>query len=254
MLEYLLSVGGFAVLALLAIGWLAARPRAAAPRRVLAAIVIFYTAASLRVVPWILSRPLLFGFHPFTAGDAPANRTAIVVLGSGSFTVHGRDARMGVIDVAGAARVLEAEHVYRVLGSPLIISSGGGAQGLQTETSAATMRAALVALGVPPNRIVLEQDSRTTHDEAVLVAPMLPALHVEHIVLVTSDVHMRRSLAVFRAAGMAPVPAIAPDPLNSEPRIRSFIPSSDGLRFTGSVMHEYAGLVYYFLRGWIRWP
>src|SRR6266576_481775 len=100
MLEYLISVGGFAVLALLAIGWLVARPRAAAPRRVLAAIVILYTAASIRVVPWILS-------------------------------------------------------------------SGGAAQGLQTETSAATMRAALVELGVPRNRVILEQDSRTTHDEAV---------------------------------------------------------------------------------------
>src|SRR5471032_1297996 len=111
MLDYLLSVGGFCLVSLFAVAWLAMRPRAAAPRRVLAAIAILYTAASIRAVPWVLSRPLLFGFHPFIAGDVPADRTAIVLLGSGSFTVRGRDARMGVIDLSGAARVLEAEHV-----------------------------------------------------------------------------------------------------------------------------------------------
>ena len=87
-------------------------------------------------------------------------------------------------------------------------------------------------LGVPADRIVLESGSVNTHDEAVLVAPMLRALHVDRLVVVTSDIHMRRSLATFRGAGLDPVPAIASDPLNSESRIRSFIPTTDGLRFT----------------------
>ncbi len=252
MVDYLLSVGGFSVLSLLAIVWLSVRPRAAAPRRWLVAIVIFYTVASIRVFPWVLSRPLLFGFHQFAAGDVPGDRTAIVLLGSGSFTVHGHDEQMGVIDPAGAARVLEAVHVYHVLGSPWIISSGGAAGGFQTEPSAATMRVALVQLGVPADRIVLESGSVNTHDEAVLVAPMLRALQADGVVLVTSDIHMRRSLATFRSAGIAPVPAIAPDPFNSESRIRAFIPTIDGLRFTSAVVHEYMGLVYYSLRGWIR--
>src|ERR1035437_6450997 len=135
MLDYLLSVGGFSVLSLLAIVWLSVRPRAAAPRRWLAAIVIFYTVASIRVFPWVLSRPLLFGFHQFSAGDVPGDRTAIVLLGSGSFTVRGHDEQMGVIDPAGAAHVLEAVHVYHVLGSPWIISSGGATGGFQTVPS-----------------------------------------------------------------------------------------------------------------------
>src|ERR1035437_185643 len=114
------------------------------------------------------------------------------------------------------------------------------------------MRVALVQLGVPADRIVLESGSVNTHDEAVLVAPMLRALRVDHVVLVTSDIHMRRSLATFRSAGIAPVPAIATDPLNSESRIQSLIPTIEGLRFTSAVVHEYVGFVYYSLRGWIR--
>jgi uncharacterized SAM-binding protein YcdF (DUF218 family) len=253
MLDYVFSVGGFCVVSLLGVVFLAARPREAAPRRWLAAIVLFYAAASVRAVPWVLSRPLLYGFHQFSADNSPRDRTAIVVLGAGSFTVHGRAQRLGIIDLAGAARVLEAARVYRELGSPWIISSGGAAGGFQTVTSADTMRAALLRLGVPAERIVLESDSVNTHDEAVLVAPMLRSLRADRVVLVTSDIHMRRSMATFRAAGVNVVPAIAPDPLNSESHVKSFIPTTDGLRFTSGVVHEYVGLVYYWLHGWIRW-
>src|ERR1035437_1540151 len=114
------------------------------------------------------------------------------------------------------------------------------------------MRVALVQLGVPADRIVLESESVNTHDEAVLVAPMLRALHVDRVVVVTSDIHMRRSMATFRGAGLDAVPAIAPDPFNSESRVRSFVPTTEGLRFTGGVVHEYVGLAYYRVRGWLR--
>ena len=252
MIEYFLSVGGFSVLSLLAIVWLSVRPRAAAPRRWLVAIVIFYTVASIRVFPWVLSRPLLHGFHQFSAADTPADRTAIVLLGAGSFTVHGHAQLMGVLNLDGVARVLEAARVYHVLGSPWIISSGGAGGGFQTESSATTMRTALVQLGVPADRIVLESESVNTHDEAVLVAPMLRTLHMDRVVVVTSDIHMRRSMATFRGAGLDAVPAMAPDPLNPESYIKSFIPTTDGLRFTSGVVHEYLGLAYYAVRGWLR--
>jgi uncharacterized SAM-binding protein YcdF (DUF218 family) len=252
LIAYVLSVGGFACLAAAGIIWLTARPGARGPRRWLTAVVLFYCAASIRAVPWILSRPLTYGFHYFTAADAPASATAIVLLAAGNYTVGGVRQRMGVLDLAGAARVLEAAHVYRLMGSPWIISSGGRAEGLETEPAAVTMRTALVQLGIPENRIVLESESRDTHDEAVKIAPLLRALQVDRVVLVTSDIHMRRSMATFRAAGVTAVPAVVEDPLNSQPPIKTFIPTAEGLRFTRVVVHEYLGLVYYAARGWLR--
>jgi len=53
---------------------------------------------------------------------------------------------------------------------------------------------------------------RTTHDEAVLVAPMLKRLGVQRTILVTSAIHMPRSLGTFRAAGVDAIPAPALDP------------------------------------------
>jgi uncharacterized SAM-binding protein YcdF (DUF218 family) len=251
LLGYLLSAGGFAVLAAAAVVRLLARPADVRRQRIVAAIVLFYAVVSIRAVPWVLSRPLIVPYHQFAAGDTAAG-TPIVLLGGGNFTVHGRRGVLGVLDLGGAARVLEAARVYRLIGSPPIFSSGGAASGFETEPVAITMRNALVQIGIPPEKIVLETQSVDTHDEAAILAPMLREAGVSRCVLVTSDIHMPRAVAAFRAAGLDPVPATASDPLNFQPRWRSFLPSTDGLRFTSSVVHEYVGLAYYAARGWLR--
>jgi uncharacterized SAM-binding protein YcdF (DUF218 family) len=252
LLRYLFSVDGSVVLCLAGVAWLFARPRSAQPRRWLAAVVVFYALASVRAVPWVLGRPLVYGLHQFSIADAPGDSTAIVLLGAGTLTVHGRENRMGLLYVPSAARALEAVRVYQILASPWVISSGGEAEEPDAEPNAVTMRDALMRLGVPAGRILLESSSVNTHDEAVLVAPMLRALRVERVVLVTSDIHMRRSLATFRAAGVDAVPAIASEPQPYRARIDWMIPTSDGLELTGAVVHEYAGLLYYGARGWLR--
>src|SRR5438445_4436968 len=171
LLSYLFSLSGFALFSLAALAWVLARPRSAAARRAAAFIVFSYTLASIGVVPWTLSRPLVSGFAPFTAADAPPGVVAVVVLAAGPFTVHGRHQKIGALDLSSAARVLEAAHVFRIAGAAWLVSSGGAAEGLDTEPGAITMRDGLVRLGVPADRILLETVSRSTRDEAVLVAP-----------------------------------------------------------------------------------
>jgi hypothetical protein len=62
------------------------------------------------------------------------------------------------------------------------------------------LRDMLVKAGVPWGAIVEESQSKTTHEQAVAVASLLRERRIERVVLVTSQTHMRRSLAVFRAA------------------------------------------------------
>jgi len=175
-----------------------------------------------------------------------------VLLAAGAFNVHGRHQRLAELDQESAARVLEAAYVFRLFDAAWIVSSGGGSDGFDIESNAATMRDALVRLGIPQDRIVLESTSTNTRDQAVFVAPILRTLHAQRTVIVTTDIHMRRALATFRAAGIDAEPAYALDPLNSQSRRWSFIPTNDGLRFTRDVIHEYAGLVEYRARGWLR--
>ena len=108
----------------------------------------------------------------------------------------------------------------------------------------------LVRIGIPSERIVVESDSQTTHEEAVLVAPMLKSLGAERVVLVTSDIHMLRSLGAFRAYGVDAVPAIAPATSAGEPLRARIVPSESGLGRARAVAHEVFGMIYYVARGW----
>jgi uncharacterized SAM-binding protein YcdF (DUF218 family) len=78
---------------------------------------------------------------------------------------------------------------------------------------------------------------------------MLRTLGANHVVLVTSDIHMRRSLGAFRAQGWRPIPAIASDPRFPKTLREWITPSNHGLAHTQLVVHEIAGLAYYAVRG-----
>jgi uncharacterized SAM-binding protein YcdF (DUF218 family) len=200
----------------------------------------------------IASWPLRRGFAPFSAADVPPGRGAIVLLGAGSRTVHGRGTdKFSVLNLAGAARVIEAARVFRTMDSPWIVSSGGAAVGRDTVPESETMKTALIQLGVPADRILLESTSRITRDEAVLTAAILRDLGVSSFVLVTSDLHMRRALATFRHEGLSPVPAVARDPLDSQRLGLEWLPTQQGIEFGQEIAHDYIGLAWYKLLGWI---
>ena len=115
------------------------------------------------------------------------------------------------------------------------------------------MRDELVRLGVPAARIIVETRSSNTREEALVVTPMLRSRGIEHMVLVTSDSHMRRALGVFRAEGWRAVPAIAPDPGFNASWEDWLVPSGNGLELSRQISRELLGLPYFWLRGWWRY-
>jgi uncharacterized SAM-binding protein YcdF (DUF218 family) len=249
------SVTGLAGTLLAGAIWLRIRPASKAARRFLFAAAVIYLLASTYGVSYGVGRLLILGYDRFSADDAPGGRTAIVLLGSGSFTA--RDWSGGtysIVDNAAAMRLIEAARVFRLANPAWIISSGG----LVSKTAGArsagsiTMRDDLVRLGVPESRIALESGSANTHDEAVLVKPMLATLGVEHVILVTSELHMRRSVCTFRAEGIEAVPAMARGIFTTLPWYLWVLPSEAGLTEAGLLAHELIGIPYYLLRGWCR--
>jgi len=62
---------------------------------------------------------------------------------------------------------------------------------------------------------------------------------------------MRRALATFRRAGLNAVPAIAIDPISQQRPIRTWVPTQQALEFSQQVIHEYLGLAWYRVRGWL---
>ena len=63
--------------------------------------------------------------------------------------------------------------------------------------------------------------------------------------------HMRRSLAVFRAAGFDPVASTAP--LRSEQLLPpySLMPDDEAWWLSDMAMYDYVALLYYWGRGWL---
>lgn len=181
------------------------RRTSTAGRRWLTAVLLAYwllaTPLGSRLVSWPLA-----SHQPHLTSIADAGGAqAVVMLGAGIVS-HVADG-MALDDLdASALRVIEGVRIYKLLGDPLLIVSGGNTQELDPpRPEAAAFRAAAVALGVPPSRLLAEADSMTTREEAVIVKRLLGERGIHRFLLVTSPIHMRRSMAVFRAVGLQPV-------------------------------------------------
>jgi uncharacterized SAM-binding protein YcdF (DUF218 family) len=118
-------------------------------------------------------------------------------------------------------------------------------------TEGAVIAEALAKLDVPADRIVIEDKSRTTRDQAIFVTSLLKSLGVTRFILVTTPTHMPRSLAVFRAQQVDVAPSssvLAPERLRVP---APYMPNGDDLGLSDSAAYEYAGLAYYWARGWL---
>ena len=83
-------------------------------------------------------------------------------------------------------------------------SSPGAAELLlEGESDAATAPRLLSALGIEPDRLILEDRSRNTYENAVFTRDMVDPEAGENWLLITSAFHMPRAKALFHKAGFA---------------------------------------------------
>jgi uncharacterized SAM-binding protein YcdF (DUF218 family) len=200
-----------------------------------------------------LARSLATGVQPLqTAADAKG-ATAVVLLGAGSFNERAGGLRLSYVTHGSALRALETARVYHLLGDPLVIVSGGVTDknaGAAPESEA--YRSAMLALGVPDMRIVNESESHSTHDQAVVLARMLRERHIDRFVLVTSPMHMGRSLATFAAQGLFPVPSPAPLYADRAREPLMLVPNDTSFEVGNGAIYEWVARVYYWAHGWTR--
>jgi uncharacterized SAM-binding protein YcdF (DUF218 family) len=183
-----------------------------------------------------------------TRADA-RGATAIVVLGAG---MHAHKSRGEVFEAATrehALRVLEAARVYRLLDRPWVVVTGS--LGPERVGESVYMAQALQALGVPADRIVQEPKAMNTHEHAMLVPPLLDERGVKRFVLVTSRQHMTRSLMVFRAVGLDPVPSSPEVFVGRNRPLDRYLPSMTALEASTVLIYDQLAMVYYRMRGWI---
>lgn len=226
------------------------------PYRRLASWLVVTSIVLTAVVGWsplgnILILPLEQRFPAWGPSHGPPD--GIVVLG-GAITPDVSAARGMVALNEAAERITAAAELARRYPNARIIYAGGSNALVADRVAEAPYAVSeLEALGVAHDRVTAEEQSRNTMENAVfsrLIAQPKPG---ERWLLVTSAFHMPRAIGAFRAAGF-PVEAYPVDWRTRGPSdaARPFASLSEGLARTDEAMHEWAGLVGYWLTGKTR--
>ena len=152
----------------------------------------------------LMLHPLEDRFSP--PSPPPDHVAGIIVLGGG---MQGAiNLARGGYELNGAGnRIVEAAVLARRYPQARIVISGGyGDLLFAGEGDAASAPRLLTALGVASDRLMLEDKSRNTYENAVFTSRMVKPAAGQTWLLVTSAFHMPRAYALFRKAGLAVVP------------------------------------------------
>jgi uncharacterized SAM-binding protein YcdF (DUF218 family) len=122
-------------------------------------------------------------------------------------------------------------------------------------TEAEASRALLAQLGVQPERLLIDDQSRTTWENAVNALALAHPQPGETWVLVTSASHMPRAIGAFDGAGWPP---LLPWPVAYRTTRRGWPPPLQPvgakLSAVDLAVHEWTGLVAYRLQGHTKQP
>jgi uncharacterized SAM-binding protein YcdF (DUF218 family) len=185
---------------------------------------------------------------------------AIAILGGGTRSLAYPRPDVDLTDAGD--RVWYGANLYRAGKAPKIIVSGGriGWKGSGSPESD-DLTKLLIEMGVPQADIIPEGNSLNTHDNAVNIQKILTERGFKSILLVTSAMHMPRSLAIFQKLGINAIAAptdyrisqleIDQPNCQTESAILSFIPDDEYFSQTTQVIREYIGILVYKLRGWL---
>lgn len=218
----------------------------------MAAAVCGYWLLATPLGAWIVSAPLVRGATRIESRAQAHGAQAVVVLGGGTLS-HISDGLALDDLLASGLRVIEGARVFKVMGDPLLIVSGGNTQRLDPpRPEAIPFRNAAIALGVPSSRILVEDRSRTTREQALALKTWLAERQIDRFVLVTSAIHLPRALAAFQAAGLAPIPSAAPLRNEGAGDIWTLVPDRESLLISDGALYEYLAWVYYWWRGWLK--
>lgn len=206
---------------------------------------VLFFAQTTAFVPRLLLSPLEQrypvlpkGLHPHNAGFDPL---FIVVLGGGQ-VVHDRIPAVTRLNYSSLARVAEGIRLSRLYPEATLLFSGGRV--FDEEPVAATMAAAAREMGVLPERISAETESRDTGEQARALSQRLGRTP---FLLVTSASHMPRAMKLFETHGARPIPAPCGHRLKRPGGGFSWhdlLPRASNVRMMERAIHEWLGLAW----------
>lgn len=209
--------------------------------------------SSNEIISKFIVRSLEWQYLP--NGELPQSE-AIIVLGGGT---RPRIPPRPWYEVNEAGdRILYGSWLYKQGKAPLLVVTGGRADwyGEGGNPESEDMAAIAEAMGVPASAIIQESQSFNTRDNAVNTKHILDQRGINKVLLVTSALHMPRSMEIFRKVGLEVIPAptdfLSVNNENSKGLaiVLDLLPSAEALKNTTNAIKEYIGLFIYQLAGW----
>jgi uncharacterized SAM-binding protein YcdF (DUF218 family) len=209
-------------------------------------VVGFAVVWLLPVDQWALL-PLEDRFPQVTS--PPSHVDGIIVLGGAVMPDLTADRGIPSLNDAAERMTTGAALALRYPTAQLVFTGGRGSLVPGEMTEADTARALFVSLGIPPARLTMENESRTTYENAVMTKALVRPQPGQTWILVTSAAHMPRSVGLFRAAGWPVLPW--PVGYKSGHGLTLWLPFSLGKHLVqlDEAMHEWIGLAAYRVMG-----
>ena len=150
-------------------------------------------------------------------------------------------------------RLLETYDLLRTGAARYAIISGGTlAPTPDQKIEARVLADQLLAWGIAPDRVVVEDHARNTHENAVLSAAIVRARGWKSVVIVTSAFHMPRAYGCFLAESL-PVDTLPVDFRSYGSSFTGgFLPRADALAQSTAALREWFGRWTYRVRGYSR--
>lgn len=195
----------------------------------------------------IVVRPLEDRF-PQPALSTPP--TGIVVLGGAMNESITRLRGQAALNEAAERLTMAVALARRFPDARLVFSGGSGRLRPDEMTESDVAKKFWTEMGVPPERIELENRSRDTYENAAFTKELVQPKPGERWLLVTSALHMPRSVGIFRKIGFDVTPfPVDYQTTGTDADYANFLLGARGFVVLDSASHEYIGLVAYWLTG-----
>ncbi len=157
----------------------------------------------------------------------------------------------------GGDRIWQAINLYHLGKVDKILISGQNGFLLDDGLDEANQfRDVMIENGIPEEDILVENQSKNTHENAVESKKVLDGYpEIQSVLLVTSALHMPRSKACFEKAGFSDFDCFTTDHYTGDERGYKFsqyvLPNASNLADWQNLIHEWIGYLSYWFAGYV---
>lgn len=238
------------ILLLFVSGWLLLYKKPNLGKKLIASGLVFVFLFGLSPISNFMMQTLE---NRIPAGVIPDRIDGIIILVG---AVNMGILRPGLIELNDQAdRIVEGVILTKRHPEAKLIITGGSGYLNQSENlrEADYLKKLAILLGVNEDRIVIERNSRNTHEHAVEMAKLLLDKDGGRWVLITSAFHMPRSFGCFKKEGIN----VIPHPVDFKTKtdvytdfsLLSLLPKISNISSFSNVLHEWLGLIAYWMAG-----